>query len=65
MGEVPEDWRKANVTATLRKGKTENPVKHRPVYLTPAPGKVLEQSALQSISKHPTDKKVARNSQHV
>lgn len=65
MGEVSEDWNKANVTATLRKGKTGNPVKHRPVCLTPAPGKVLEQSVLQNISKHPKDKKVVGNSQHV
>lgn len=65
MGDVPEDWKKANVTAIFRKGKTEDPVKHRPVCLTSVPGKVLEQLILESVSKHTKDKKVVGNSQHV
>lgn len=65
MVEVPEDWKQANVTAIFRKGKTEDPVKYRPVWLTSVPGKVLEQLILESISKHMKGKKVFGNSQHV
>ncbi|GAB0208992.1 mitochondrial enolase superfamily member 1 [Grus japonensis] len=42
-GEVPEDWRKANVTLVFRKGKKEAPGNYRPVNLTSIPGKVMEQ----------------------
>ncbi|GAB0183976.1 mitochondrial enolase superfamily member 1 [Grus japonensis] len=33
-GEVPEDWRKANVTPVFKKGKKEDPGNYRPVSLT-------------------------------
>jgi len=33
-GEVPEDWRKNNVTPIFRKGKKEDPGNYRPVSLT-------------------------------
>jgi len=38
-GEVPEDWRKANVTAIFKKSKKEDPGNYRPVSLTSIPGK--------------------------
>jgi len=41
-GEVPEDWRKANVTPNFRKGKEEDPGNYRPVSLTPILGKMME-----------------------
>ena len=40
-GEVPEDWRKANVTPIIKKGKKEDTGNYRPVSLTctgPCPG---------------------------
>ncbi|PKU32960.1 hypothetical protein llap_16734 [Limosa lapponica baueri] len=43
-GEVPEDWRKANVTAVFKKGKKEDPGNYRPVSLTSIPGKTSESS---------------------
>ena len=63
-GEVPEDWRIANVTPVFKKGRKEDPGNYRPVSLTSVPGKVLEQLVLDAISKHLEEKKVMRGSQH-
>jgi len=63
-GEVPEDWRKANVTAIFKKGKKEDPGNYRPVSLTCIPGKVMEQLILEVIIKQVEDKKIIRSSQH-
>ncbi|KFV88061.1 RNA-directed DNA polymerase from mobile element jockey, partial [Struthio camelus australis] len=57
-GEVPKDWKKANVTPVFKKGKKEDPGNKRPVSLTSIPGKVMEQLLLEAISKHVEDKKV-------
>jgi len=47
-GEVPEDWRRANVTSLFKKGKKEDPGNYRQVSLTSIPGKVMEQLLLRS-----------------
>ncbi|KGL83511.1 hypothetical protein N309_08491, partial [Tinamus guttatus] len=57
-GEVPEDWKKANVTAVFKKGKKEDPGNYRPVSLTSVPGKVMERLMLAVVSRHMEDKKV-------
>jgi len=63
-GEVPEDWRKANVTPIFKKGKKEDPGNYRPVSLTSIPGKVMEQLFLEVIIKQVEEKKVMRSSHH-
>jgi len=63
-GEVPEDWRKTNVTPIFKKGKKEDTGNYRPVSLTSIPGKVLEQLILEVIIKQVEEKKVIRSSQH-
>jgi len=63
-GEVPEDWRKANVTPIFKKGKKEDPGKYGLVSLTSIPGKMMEQLILEVIIKHVEEKKVIRSSQH-
>jgi len=50
-GEVPKDWRKANVTPIFKKGKKEDPGNYRPVSLTSIPGKVMQQLILEVINK--------------
>ncbi|GAB0178956.1 mitochondrial enolase superfamily member 1 [Grus japonensis] len=62
--EVPEDWRKANVTPVFKKGKEEDTGNYRPVSLISIPGKVMEQLILDVISKHVEEKKVIRSGQH-
>ncbi|PKU41385.1 rna-directed dna polymerase from mobile element jockey- hypothetical protein [Limosa lapponica baueri] len=63
-GEVPEDWRKANVMPVFKKGKKEDPGNYGPVSLTSIPGKVMEQLILGVISKHVEEKKVIGSGQH-
>ena len=45
-GEVPKDWRLANVTPVYNKGCKEDPENYRPVSLTSVLGKVMEQIVL-------------------
>ncbi|KFP31038.1 RNA-directed DNA polymerase from mobile element jockey, partial [Colius striatus] len=50
-GEVPEDWRKANVTLVFKKDRKDDSGNYRPVSLTSIPGKVMEQLIVDDISK--------------
>jgi len=63
-GEVPEDWRKANVTPIFKKDKKEDPGNYRPVSLASIPGKVMEPLILDIFTKRVEEKKVIRSSQH-
>ena len=60
LGEVPEDWRKANVVPVCKK---EDPGNYRLVGLTLIPGKVMEQLILEAVPR-PLNNKVIRSSQH-
>ncbi|CAM5115924.1 unnamed protein product, partial [Natator depressus] len=63
-GEVPNDWKKANVVPNFKKGKKEDPRIYWPVSLTSVPGKIMKQVLKESILKHLEERKVTRNSQH-
>ncbi|PKU46275.1 rna-directed dna polymerase from mobile element jockey-like [Limosa lapponica baueri] len=64
IGEVPEDWRKANITPVYKKGKKEDPGNYRPISLTSVPEKIVERLVLDVISKHIEDKEVIGSGQH-
>ncbi|GAB0206013.1 mitochondrial enolase superfamily member 1 [Grus japonensis] len=53
-GEVPVDWRLANVTPIYKKGRKEDLGNYRPVSLTSVLGKVIEQIILSAIMWHVT-----------
>ncbi|KAK4832759.1 hypothetical protein QYF61_025288 [Mycteria americana] len=63
-GEVPADWRLANVTPIYKKGQKEDLGNYRPVSLTSVPGKVMEQIILSAITWHIQDNQMIRPSQH-
>ncbi|KAK4819815.1 hypothetical protein QYF61_011834 [Mycteria americana] len=59
-GEVPVDWRLANVTPIYKKGQKEDPGNYRPVSLTSVMGKVMEQIIRSAITWHVQDNQVIR-----
>ncbi|XP_066858563.1 LINE-1 reverse transcriptase homolog [Anser cygnoides] len=63
-GEVPVDWRLANVTPIYKKGRRADPGNYRPVSLTSVPGKLMEQIILRVITRHLQGKQAIRPSQH-
>ncbi|XP_009955258.1 PREDICTED: bromodomain adjacent to zinc finger domain protein 2B-like [Leptosomus discolor] len=63
-GEVPVDWKLANVVPVFKKGKKEEPGNYRPVSLTSVPGKIMEKFILGVIEKHLRDNAVLGHSQH-
>ncbi|GAB0183885.1 mitochondrial enolase superfamily member 1 [Grus japonensis] len=63
-GEVPDDWRLANVTPIYKKGWKENPGNYRPASLTSVPGKILERFILSVLTRQVQDNQGIRPSQH-
>ncbi|KAK4831702.1 hypothetical protein QYF61_018754 [Mycteria americana] len=63
-GEVPADWRLANVTPIYKKGRKEDPGNYRPVSLTSVPGKLMEQIILSAITRHVENNQGIKPSQH-
>ncbi|XP_063998157.1 myoD family inhibitor domain-containing protein isoform X2 [Pogoniulus pusillus] len=50
-GEVPADWKRANITHIFKKRKKGHPRKNTPVSLTCVPGKIMEQILLKTDGK--------------
>ena len=63
-GDVPEDWRLANVILIYKKGHKEDPGDYRSVSLTLVLEKVMEQAILREIIQHLQDNQGIRLSQH-
>ena len=63
-GEVPVDWRLANVMPIYKKGWKADPRNFRPVGLTSVLGKVMEQTTLSGVTGHVQDNQAIRPSQH-
>ena len=63
-GEVPSDWRSANVMPIFKKGSRSVPGNYRPVSLTSVCCKVMEQVLKDSIVEHLNRNGLIRKSQH-
>ena len=63
-GEVPQQWREANVTPIFKKGDRHNPANYRPVSLTSVICKIQEHVIAKSIMKHLENNKILVDSQH-
>ena len=63
-GEVPEDWRTANVTPIFKKGSKGDPGNYRPVSLTSVPCRVMEAIIRDEVVKHLDSNQLINNTQH-
>ena len=63
-GQIPQDWRDANVIPLFKKGKRDQPQNYRPVSLTSVVGKLLEGIIKDYITLHLEKFKLIKNSQH-
>uniref|UniRef100_A0A7M4ES60 Reverse transcriptase domain-containing protein n=1 Tax=Crocodylus porosus TaxID=8502 RepID=A0A7M4ES60_CROPO len=63
-GQVPEDWKRANVVPIFKKGRKEEPGNYRPVSLTSILGKVFEKIIKGHICESPAGEVMLRGNQH-
>jgi len=63
-GEVPAEWRSANVTPIFKKGPKSDPGNYRPVSLTSVCCKLLESILRDALMNHLTTNSLLNQSQH-
>ena len=61
---IPDDWKKATVTAVHKKGSTSSPANYRPISLTCIACKIMEHICLSHINKHLATHNIISEKQH-
>jgi len=64
LGQVPQDWRDANVIPLYKKGSRHQASNYRPVSLTSVVGKMLEKIVKFRLMEHLDKHKLIRETQH-
>ena len=64
QGEVPKDWKYANITPIFKKGDTSKPENYRPVSLTSISCKLLEHVIASNMMKHLDQYEILSDVQH-
>ena len=64
LGEIPADWKKANISVIFKKGSKKEPSNYRPVSLTCHLGKILERIIKEDIVRYLETNKLIFESQH-
>uniref|UniRef100_A0A7M4FEY8 Reverse transcriptase domain-containing protein n=1 Tax=Crocodylus porosus TaxID=8502 RepID=A0A7M4FEY8_CROPO len=64
-GEVPDDWKRANVVPIFKKGRKADLANYRPISLTSILGKVLEKIIKEAILNRLAEGNILRDTQHV
>jgi hypothetical protein len=63
-GELPSEWRQANVAPIFKKGKKQLPENYRPVSLTCICSKLMEHILASNIMQHLESKSILHQNQH-
>ena len=63
-GEVPSDWKHANVVTIFKKGSMSEAANYRPLSLTSVPGKLLEHIIYRSFMIHSNSFDILLDAQH-
>jgi hypothetical protein len=61
---IPDEWKRANVTAIFKKGAKSDPANYRPVSLTSQIGKIMERIIKEDVVQFLESNNLIRNSQH-
>ena len=63
-GQIPLDWKRANVSPVFKKGKRSSPTNYHPISLSSHVSKVMESIIRNAIMKHLSQYELIRESQH-
>ena len=63
-GELPDDWRRANISPIYKKGATTDPANYRPISLTSVCCKLLEHIIDSQLMKHLDKHDILSDAQH-